>query len=128
MYREVYNLKDDETLPFCQEASLSQDRSVGLKIENGLLFGSDRWFAAVDNGSIQKHTIKGHISRVYMGGHNDFAEYEVTDEFGIKTIWARTWTVEDAFVEGRGVEIIYVVQKFKNGDEDKCVIQINVDW
>ena len=107
---KVYDLRDDKhTIKLIQNASLNTEDS-GLKAEYGL-FGSSEWWRAIDQGSIPKCHMEGVISRVYMSGHNDFPEFEVTSETG-KTSWERKGD-DRHFVVGRRVKITYVIQKFK---------------
>ena len=42
------------------------------------LYGTAEWLDALKRDNLVE-TIEGSISRVYMGGHNDFAMFEVTD-------------------------------------------------
>jgi hypothetical protein len=127
MYQEIYNLKNDAIqIRLIQEVSLSENNRIGLKMENGLLYGSNEWFHAVNNGTIPKCIVHGYISKIYMGGHNDFPEFEVTDLNGVKTVWEKKGN--DAFyIEGRGIEIIYISQKFKTGNVTNCIIKISID-
>jgi hypothetical protein len=130
MLQTVYNLKDDkQKIAQTQRVSIDKSSPFGLKAENNLLFGSDKWFAAIENGEIKKHRIKGKISKVYMSGHNDWPEFEIENEEG-KTSWTREGA-DSAYGVGRDAEIIYVEQKFKKpiailGPFSKCVIQINI--
>lgn len=126
MYQEIYNLKNDVIqIHLIQEASLSKNIAIGLKIENNLLFGSEQWFHAINNGIIQRHVIHGYISNVYMSGHNDYPVFEVTDKDGTKTVWERKGN-EGFYIERRGIEIIYVAQKLKMGKITNCIIKISV--
>ncbi len=40
------------------------------------IFGSADWWAAVEDGRIERHMIEGVISRLYMTGHGDWPEVE----------------------------------------------------
>lgn len=128
--KQIYNLKNDSRrIKMVQEASLDKGSRSGLKIENGLLFGTNEWFSAIENGIIPKHVINGIISRVYMSGHNDFPECEIESNKG-KTTWMREG-IDEAYKVGKRIELIYVEQKFKRpidilGAISKCVIEIKI--
>src|SRR4030095_7184351 len=99
MLQTIYNLKDDkQKIAQTQRVSIDKSLPFGLKIENNLLFGSDEWFAAVENGEIKNHRITGKISKVYMSGHNDWPEFEIENEEG-KTSWTREGT-DSAYAVG----------------------------
>ncbi len=121
--KEIYNLQDDiSIIKHYQAASLSKDWRIGLRIEKGILFGSDEWFSAIKSGIIKHFSVKGVISKVYMTSHNDFAQFDIENDEGITT-WIRE---ADIFLYkvGSNVELKYVEQKRKNGIVTKCVIQI----
>ena len=124
MNKEIYNLKYDSAhIKRVQSASLDKTYN-GIKIENGLLFGTEDWFDAIETGLIKTQVISGTISKVYMAGHNDFAEFEI-DSDGNKTRWERKG-IDDVYIVGRQVELIYAIQTFKRGVPTQCVIKINI--
>ncbi len=107
---KIYDLRHDRrTITLIQDATLNTE-DCGLKLEQGL-FGSQEWWQAIEQGVIPKKQIEGVISRVYMSGHNDFPEFEVTSETA-KTNWERKGN-DTYFVVGRRAKILYVTQKFK---------------
>ena len=107
---KIYDLRDDRyTINLIQDATLHTE-DAGLKVKHGL-FGSTEWWGAIEKGVIPKNRIKGVISRVYMSGHNDFPEFEVTSESG-RSSWERNGD-DYHFVVGRKIEIVYVTQDFK---------------
>lgn len=128
--KQIYNLKNDSRrIKMVQEASLDKDSRSGLKIENGLLFGTKEWFSAIENDIIPKHVINGIISRVYMSDHNDFPEFEIESNEG-KTTWMREG-IDEEYKVGKRIELIYVEQKFKRpidiiGTISKYVIEIKI--
>ena len=131
MLKEVYNLiKDKRRIKMVQEASLDPNSRSGFKTENGLLFGSQEWFNAIEKNVIPRHFVKGIISRVYMSGHNDYPEFEIESEEG-KTTWTRAG-IDSAYKSGKNVELVYINQKYKRPTEitgiaAKCVIKISID-
>ena len=107
---KVYDLcADKKHIKDVQHATLETD-DFGLQSEHGL-FGSQEWWTAVEKGVIPKVVIEGMISRVYMSGHNDFPEFEITTETG-KSSWERLGD-EKFYAVGRKCKIIYALQKFK---------------
>jgi hypothetical protein len=103
--------------------------SGGLMPDHGL-FGSPEWWNAVENGHIPTHRVSGIISRVYMSGHNDYPEFEVTSD-GTTTCWTREGD-DDAYVPGRAVTVEYVLQRFKTplkgvGEYSESVLRILID-
>ena len=123
--KEIYNLKDDSSyIKRVRDASLDKSSSSGLKIEDGLLYGTEDWFNAIKSGHIKTQVISGIISKVYMAGHNDFPEFEI-DSNGSKTCWALKG-IDSEYIVGRHVELIYAIQKFKRGAPNQCVIKINI--
>ena len=128
MLENIYSLRDDRrSIRSVQEVSLDKSSNSGLKIENNLLFGSDEWFNAIENGEIRRHKIVGTISRVFMSGHNDYPQFEIENSEGT-TNWTRAGT-DTAYKVGRRVEVIYVEQKFKRHLPliSKCVLEINIE-
>lgn len=128
--KEVYNLrKDTRLIKLTQESSLDKNSLYGLKVENGLLFGTEEWFEAIEKGIINKHIINGIISNVFISGHNDYPEFQIESSEG-KTTWERKGADSD-YIVGRLVELIYVEQKSKRpfgslGSNTKCIIQIKI--
>ena len=133
MAKVIYDLRTDHKhIRDVQDATLHNSWS-GLVPEHGL-FGSEEWWASINEGRIRVHVIRGRITRVYMSGHNDFPEFEV-DDGKAKTKWARVGT-DSEYVVGRPVEIEYVLQRFKNedkklrkilGEYSECVLRISVE-
>lgn len=107
---KIYGLHEDKQhIKDVQEATLNTEE-FGLKPTHGL-FGTKEWREAIENGLIKKVVLEGVISRVYMSGHNDFPEFELSSRHG-KTSWQRLGN-DEAYVVGRRAKVIYVVQEFK---------------
>lgn len=130
LFKSIYNLKgDDRRIKMVQEASLDKKSYAGYKLENGLLFGTKEWFGAIETGKILQCVVKGVIARVYMSGHNDYAEFEIENIEG-KTVWTRLGA-DTAYQVGKNIELIYVEQKYKRptditGAISKCAIEIRI--
>ena len=106
----VYELRNDKRLiEMVQTATLHRD-DFGLVPEHGL-FGSGEWWAAIADGSLPTHTVRGRISNVFLSGHNDFPEFEV-DDGSARTTWARQG--DDSYYQvGCAVQVDYVLTRFK---------------
>jgi|SRR3989339_82601 len=130
-YNITYKFSEDkDAIKRLQVASKDTSSKSGLKIENGLLVGSKDWFKAIENGFINKQTLKGVITRVYMAGHNDWPEFEIECD-GIKTIWTREGN-DKHYVLGKKIELDYVIQKFKRpidiiGTTTKMTLEIRIE-
>jgi len=128
-YAEIYNLKEDlNKINLIQEASLDKSSRSGLKIKNGLLFGTREWFNAIESGIIKKNVVAGFISKVYMTGHNDYPRFDIISESG-KSEWTR-YGQDSEYIVGRKIELYYVEQELKwgvfNQMSSKCIVQIRV--
>ena len=101
--KTIYDLNSDEELiKMVQATSLDQSSAYGLKIKNGILFGTNEWFAAID--------------------------FEIKESSGALSIWSRKGT-DSAYKVGRAVKLTYVEQEYKRpsdvlGSISKSVIQI----
>ncbi len=128
---EIYNLRNDKRrITSTQNASLNERSDSGLKVQNGLLFGSEEWFVAVETGGIKNHILNGVISKVFTSGHGDFPEFEIETEHG-KTSWMRVG-LDSEYKVGRKIELTYVEQQYKRpiavlGPISKCVTQIKIE-
>lgn len=123
----LYNLRNDfKTIQLLQNGMNSKDKIVGLKNTNGL-FGSDKWWSAIEKNKLQLHTMRGTIVNTWPGHHDDYPEFEVVDETGEHSKWGME-SVNLHNQIGLVVEIDYVIQFFKAenyGDgTTKCVIEI----
>mgnify|MGYP001806495447 CR=1 FL=1 len=127
----VYDLKNDQKkIEKVQKASLDKNSDYGLKIEDGLIYGTKDWFDSINKGKQKKIVINGFISKVYMSGHNDFPEFEIRNDNEVST-WERLGN-DDFYKIGKKIEITYVEQKFKKpsgilGLYSKCVLEIKIE-
>ena len=96
---KVYDLSQDrETVALIEKAS-QQTAEFGF-VPEVAVFGSDEWWAAVEDGRIEQHTIEGVITRLYMSGHGDWPEFELS--FGKEiTRWTRLGS-HNAYRVGNG--------------------------
>lgn len=109
-FLKVYDLKEDKRrIKLIQDATLNS-WTAGLKKEHGL-FASDKWWSAIEDGRTPKISLEGIISRVYMSGHNDFPEFELTSESGRRSF--ERFGEDRYYIVGKKIKVIYVIQKHK---------------
>lgn len=128
----VYRLQEDlKHIELVQKATLSTT-DFGIRQTHGL-FGSKEWWAKIAAGDLQQHTLRGVISRVYMGSMGDWPEFKIKSADGAEESFTRECSrpeVADAFQEGRGVEIDYVWQKHKTAllgtTDTRVVLEIRI--
>lgn len=129
----VYRLQDDpEQVDRIQRATLDTEE-FGIEPTHGLV-GSDEWWAKFESGELPNITLSGTITRVYMGSMGDWPEFELTTAAGVPSSWTREANSADLaeeYVEGKVVEIDYVLQRHRagswdGGGETKLVLEIRV--
>lgn len=122
----VYRLREDrQHIAAVQWVTLN---GGGLEQTHGLL-GSEEWWKRIEAGELPLHTIHGTLSYVYMSGHNDFPECEVTSGSGERTQWPRYG--EDSWYQvGNSIEIDYVVQRYKQPvglpPDSRVVVEVRI--
>ena len=122
---KVYDLSQDrETVALIQKAS-QQTAEFGF-VPEVAVFGSDEWWAAVEDGRIEQHTIEGVITRLYMSGHGDWPEFEVESGKEI-TRWTLLGS-HNAYRVGKMVRIEYVLQRLKKPMQPEPVKQVLKIW
>jgi hypothetical protein len=127
---EIYNLKNDfRKIQMIQEVSLDKKSFAGFKVENSLLFGTKKWFTAIEKGDIKSYIVKGIVNKVLISGHNDFPEFEIKSDIGISK-WFREGN-DEAYKLGNSIKLVYVIQKYKRpsditGSIAKCVLKIEI--
>lgn len=131
--KTIYSLSEDRKhVANVQKATLTTE-DYGIQQTHGL-YGSKDWWAQIAEGKLEKKTISGVVSRVYMGSMNDWPEFTVRNESGEEESFSRyanNPTLGKEYQEGRKIEIDYVMQKHKrsfgSGSLDtKCVIEVRI--
>ena len=130
----IYRLRSDKDfIAQVQKATVTTER-FGIESTHGL-FGSPEWWRHVRDGTLPVHTLRGAITRVYMGSMNDWPEFTMRSDTGQESSWSR-YASDPVFASlytvGRRIELDYVVQRhrpnsFDDGAEDKIPIEIRVD-
>lgn len=123
----AYDLAEDyDTIALVQRATLTT-KEFGL-VPDVALYGSDEWWAAIADGRIPRHEVRGTISRVFMSGHGDWPEFEL-DSSGVKSRWTRLGN-QALYVEGREAKVEYVLQRprknWLGNEEQKEVLRVLV--
>lgn len=122
---KVYDLSTDyEAISMVQDATLNT-KDFGILPEVAL-YGSSKWWDAINDGRITTYKIEGVISRLFMSGHNDWPQFEI-DSRGVKTQWTRLGENE-LYKEGREITLDYVIQKLRKqwegAPEQKEILRI----
>jgi len=130
----IYRLQaDTEFIAQVQRATTTSEE-FGIESTHGL-FGSAEWWQHVRDGTLPVQTLRGAITRVYMGSMNDWPEVTMRTETGEESSWSR-YANDPAFAWlytiGRPIELDYVVQQhrrhsFESGAKRKIPIEIRVD-
>ena len=111
----VYQLRrDKQRIGAAQRATLTTWK-FGIARTHGL-FGSEQWWHNIESGKLVVHTLKGVITRLYMGGMRDMPEISMCSDGGKKSNWLRyadSKELSDFYAMGRRVEIDYVLQRHR---------------
>jgi len=115
-----------------QKATLTTEQ-FGIELTHGLI-GTEEWWSKIRSGELRVHTLRGRISRMYMGSMGDWPEFTLTTLEGESSSWTReaaNTELSKLYVEGRDVELDYVLQHHRKksldgGAEIKLVLAIRV--
>jgi hypothetical protein len=129
----VYRLRDNSEFMANVQKATTTTKEFGIEPTDGL-FGSGEWWARVDSGQLALHTLRGHVSRVYMASMNDWPEFELTSDSGEKSRWTREANTKEQasmYEVGRHVELDYVLQHHRpaawdGGSETKVILEIRI--
>jgi hypothetical protein len=129
----TYRLRDDpERVEAIQQATLTTEQ-FGVEPTHGLV-GSEESWSQIETGTLAVHTIRGIITRTFMGSHNDFPAFDFLSGDGELSAWGRdanSLEQEALYAPGRPVEIDYVIQRLRpksvsGGAETKVVVEIRI--
>ncbi len=129
----VYRLRDNLDFIADVQRATTSTKEFGIEPTCGL-FGSAEWWGRAESGELATHTLRGYISRVYMGSMNDWPEFELTSDDGEKSSWTReanSKAYASMYEVGRRVELDYVLQRHRpaawnGGSETKVVLEIRI--
>ena len=127
----VYSLKEDTRhIEQVQKATLTT-KEYGIEQTHGL-FGSAEWWTRIGAGELQVHTLKGQISKVYMGSMGDWPMFSIVSDEGNESHWTRevNSAEKDALYRvDSHIEIDYVLQRHRPGawsSETRVVLEIRI--
>ena len=121
-WHKIYDLREDERhIAAVQKATLATEE-YGLEPTHGL-FGSEEWWEKIADGQLPKETLKGIISRVYMGSMGDWPEFETALCDGSTEKFYRYQTPPDGSQErfyevGRNIELDVIWQDARRNAPD----------
>ena len=104
---KVYDLHNDVQLVAAMQKATTMKQKPFRRTKWGL-FGSSEWWDRIESEGLLR-TIEGTITRVFMSGHNDYREFEITDDTST-TSWPRQGE-EGLYVVGARVRIEYIETK-----------------
>src|ERR1043166_9852939 len=82
----IYRLRNNKDfIAQVQKATVTTER-FGIESTHGL-FGSPEWWQHVRDGTLPVHTLRGAITRVYMGSMNDWPEFTMGSDTGQGAGW-----------------------------------------
>jgi hypothetical protein len=121
-WHNIYDLRQDEQqIAAVQKATLSTEE-YGLEPTHGL-FGSEEWWKQIADGRLPIETLKGTISRVYMGSMGDWPVFEIALLDSTTESFTRYQTPADGsqdyfYVVGRDIELDTVWQEARRNAPD----------
>jgi hypothetical protein len=130
----IYRLRADKDFIAQVQKATTTSEEFGIEPTHGL-FGSAKWWQHVRDRTLPVHTLRGAITRVYMGSMNDWPEFTMRTETGEESSWSRyanDLVFASLYTVGRPIELDYVVQQYRphsfdSGAEHKIPIEIRVD-
>lgn len=98
-WHKIYDLRADaDWVAKVQKATLTT-KDYGIEPTHGI-FGSDEWWLQIADGRLPMHTLKGTITRVYMGSMGDWPEFEMKCDDGALLKFTRKQTLRDGTRDG----------------------------
>jgi hypothetical protein len=132
--RTVYQFKHNKRQIAAIQNATRTTEEFGIEPTHGVV-GTDEWWSNIQSGRLLVHTLRGLISRVYMGSMRDWPEFSLTVPTGETTNWTREADSDELFqmyVEGRAIELDYVLQNHRKkswdkGSQTKMVLAIRIE-
>lgn len=129
----VYRLKDNPKFIEQVQRATRTTKEFGIEPTDGT-FGSEEWWNRISAGKLVVHTLRGEISKCFMGSMNDWPMFKIVTDTVEETSWTREAnSAEQAslYREGCRAEIDYVWQRHRpkswsKGAEFKQVLEIRV--
>ncbi len=129
----VYQLRRDKTYISAVQLATQMTGKGGIEPVHGL-FGSEQWWKAIATGERPLQTLRGVITKLYMGSMNDWPEFSMRTDSGEESSWSRYANGEQLgqlYEPGLRIELDYVVERhrpksFDFDAETKCVVEIRL--
>ena len=121
-WQGVYDLHQDERqIAAVQKATLTTEE-YGIEPTHGL-FGSETWWEQIADGRLPTETLRGTVSRVYMGSMGDWPEFEMICKGGAIERFTRHQTPADGsqdrlYQTGKQIEVDTVWQEARRNAPD----------
>lgn len=132
--RTVYQFKSNSTQIAAIQNATRTTEEFGIEPTHGVV-GTDEWWFNIRSGRLPVQTLRGTIGRVYMGSMRDWPEFTLTLPTGETTNWTReadSLELSELYVEGRTIELDYVLQHHRKkswdkGGQTKLVLAIRIE-
>ena len=133
-YQVVYDLRDDQRRVAAIQENSRHRPGFGFKPEPAL-FGSRKWWKALDTPKLPVVTLTGTITEVYWASMGDWPECKVTSDDGETTTWTREGDIS-RYVRGLNIVVRYVFQSWKDdapivitgmGGNTEVVIEVQIE-
>jgi hypothetical protein len=129
----IYRLRRDKKFIASVQHATQMTDKFGIEAVHGL-FGAAEWWEAIKAGVLPVHTLRGIVTKLYMGSMNDWPEFSMRSDAGAETSWSRYANGAELgklYEVGQPIEIDYVIERhreksFDFGAETKCVIEIRI--
>jgi hypothetical protein len=106
----IYDLADDHELVEKVQSATLTTTDFGI-VPEIVLYGSQEWWQAIEDGRIPRYEIDGVITDVFTSGESNWPQFEIESN-GSKTIWTRFGDPR-SYEIGARVKLTYVIQKPK---------------
>lgn len=129
----VYQLKQDKRRIDQVQRATRTTENFGIEPTHGM-FGTDEWWQNIESGRLPIQTLKGRITKVYMGGMGDWPEFKMVNNTGEESSWTRMMhsaEQDDLYRVGAPIEIDFVWKQhrpksFDHGAKTEQVIEIRI--
>jgi hypothetical protein len=108
----IYDLRADKAHVRAMQEATKKRPHAGLAPDPALV-GSWRWWRAIDSGRYPSTIVEGRIAKVYWASMGDWPMFTVVSSDGPTSDWTREGDFT-RYVEGLGVRLQYVLQRFKD--------------
>ena len=129
----IYQLKHDQRRIDQVQRATRTTENFGIEPTHGM-FGSEEWWQNIELGRLPLHTLKGRITKVFMGSMGDWPEFKMVSDAGEESSWTRMMhsaEQDERYRVGARIEIDFVWQQhrpksFDHGEKTVQVIEIRI--